>query len=122
MLRAGYPLSQVTEALCDRWKPGARLLPASDDRSETHVVITDPDRLPEDFRPYIAGIRSETEELGQIVTNFLNFAKPTQLILAQIDMRAIVERAADDIRSEVQARGGGTTIHRLMTTPRTTRS
>jgi LPPG:FO 2-phospho-L-lactate transferase len=42
MLRAGYPLSEVTEALCDRWKPGARLLPASDDRSETHVVITDP--------------------------------------------------------------------------------
>jgi LPPG:FO 2-phospho-L-lactate transferase len=42
MLRAGYPLSQVTEALCDRWAPGARLLPASDDRSETHVVITDP--------------------------------------------------------------------------------
>jgi LPPG:FO 2-phospho-L-lactate transferase len=43
MLRAGYPLSQVTEALCDRWKPGARLLPVSDDRSETHVVITDPE-------------------------------------------------------------------------------
>lgn len=43
MLRAGYPLSQVTEALCGRWNPGARLLPASDDRSETHVVITDPD-------------------------------------------------------------------------------
>lgn len=43
MLRAGYPLSQVTEALCARWSPGARLLPASDDRSETHVVVTDPD-------------------------------------------------------------------------------
>ena len=42
MLRAGYPLSDVTAALCDRWQPGARLLPASDDRSETHVVITDP--------------------------------------------------------------------------------
>ncbi len=42
MLRAGYPLSEVTEALCARWKPGARLLPASDDRSETHVVVTDP--------------------------------------------------------------------------------
>ncbi|MBV9516195.1 MAG: 2-phospho-L-lactate transferase [Mycobacteriaceae bacterium] len=42
MLRAGYPLSQVTEALCRRWSPGAALLPASDDRSETHVVITDP--------------------------------------------------------------------------------
>src|SRR3546814_10881218 len=35
MLRAGYPLSDVTEALCKRWSPGARLLPASDDRSET---------------------------------------------------------------------------------------
>jgi len=42
MLRAGYPLSQVTEALCARWSPGAHLLPASDDRCETHVVITDP--------------------------------------------------------------------------------
>lgn len=43
MLRAGYPLSQVTEALCGRWSPGATLLPASDDRCETHVVVTDPD-------------------------------------------------------------------------------
>ncbi len=42
MLHAGYPLSQITTALCDRWQPGARLLPASDDRCETHVVITDP--------------------------------------------------------------------------------
>jgi len=42
MLRAGYPLSQITTALCDRWQPGARLLPASDDRCETHAVITDP--------------------------------------------------------------------------------
>src|SRR5262245_47773955 len=75
-----------------------------------YARLMEPERLPEDFRPYITGIRSETEELGQIVTNFLNFAKPTQLTLAVIDMRAIVERAADDIRSEVQARGGELTI------------
>ncbi|GLZ54840.1 2-phospho-L-lactate transferase [Actinomycetospora sp. NBRC 106378] len=43
MLRAGYPLSQVTEALCNRWRPGVTLVPASDDRIETHVVIDDPD-------------------------------------------------------------------------------
>ncbi|GFG72908.1 2-phospho-L-lactate transferase [Mycobacterium botniense] len=42
MLRAGYPLSQVTAALCDRWQPDARLLPTSDDPCETHAVITDP--------------------------------------------------------------------------------
>jgi LPPG:FO 2-phospho-L-lactate transferase len=40
MLRAGYPLSQVTEALCKRWQPGARLLPVTDDRSETHVIVS----------------------------------------------------------------------------------
>src|SRR5690606_40697487 len=36
---AGYPLSAITEALCDRWKPGVALLPMSDDRVETHVVV-----------------------------------------------------------------------------------
>ncbi|GAA2254004.1 MULTISPECIES: 2-phospho-L-lactate transferase [Kitasatospora] len=41
MLTADYSLSQVTEALCVRWKPGVRLLPMSDDRVETHVKITD---------------------------------------------------------------------------------
>jgi LPPG:FO 2-phospho-L-lactate transferase len=39
MLNAGYPLSAVTEALCVRWQPGVRLLPATDDRLETHVVV-----------------------------------------------------------------------------------
>ena len=42
MLRAGYPLSQVTTALCDRWRPGVTLIPASDARIETHVVVDDP--------------------------------------------------------------------------------
>ncbi len=44
MLDAGYPLGQVTAALCDRWglgDLGVRLLPMSDDRVETHVVIDD---------------------------------------------------------------------------------
>ncbi|MFI1384944.1 2-phospho-L-lactate transferase [Embleya sp. NPDC020886] len=44
MLGAGYPLSAVTEALCARWRPGVRLVPMSDDRVETHVVIDDPDK------------------------------------------------------------------------------
>jgi LPPG:FO 2-phospho-L-lactate transferase len=42
MLDAGYPLSDVTAALCDRWKPGVRLLPMSDERCETHVVVDRP--------------------------------------------------------------------------------
>ncbi len=39
MLAAGYPLSAVTDALCDRWRPGVRLLPMTDDRVETHIVV-----------------------------------------------------------------------------------
>jgi LPPG:FO 2-phospho-L-lactate transferase len=47
MLEAGYPLSAVTAALSKRWlaslRPPVRLLPMSDDRVETHIVIEDED-------------------------------------------------------------------------------
>lgn len=39
MLEAGFPLSDVTAALCRRWQPGVTLLPMTDDRCETHVVV-----------------------------------------------------------------------------------
>jgi LPPG:FO 2-phospho-L-lactate transferase len=39
MLDAGFSLSDVTAALCTRWQPGATLVPMSDDRCETHVVV-----------------------------------------------------------------------------------
>ena len=44
MLDAGYPLSEVTTALCSRWLASdarLRLLPMTDDRVETHVTIAD---------------------------------------------------------------------------------
>ncbi|WP_435204771.1 2-phospho-L-lactate transferase [Micromonospora sp. bgisy143] len=40
MLNGGYPLSAVTEALASRWQPGVRLLPATDDRLETHAIVS----------------------------------------------------------------------------------
>jgi LPPG:FO 2-phospho-L-lactate transferase len=42
LLASGQPLSAVTEVLCRRWRPGVRLLPMSDDRVETHVVLAGP--------------------------------------------------------------------------------
>jgi LPPG:FO 2-phospho-L-lactate transferase len=39
LLASGQPLSAVTAALCQRWQPGVRLLPMSDDPIETHVVL-----------------------------------------------------------------------------------
>jgi LPPG:FO 2-phospho-L-lactate transferase len=46
MLGQGRTLSQVTAALCERWRlpdMSVRLLPMTDDRVETHVEIDDPD-------------------------------------------------------------------------------
>jgi LPPG:FO 2-phospho-L-lactate transferase len=63
MLDAGYPLSQVTEALCRRWEPGVRLLPMTDDRVETHVAVADADspsgRRVVHFQEYWIKLRAE---------------------------------------------------------------
>ena len=42
LLAEGKPLSEVTRVLCERWQPGIRLLPMSDDTIETHVYLDDP--------------------------------------------------------------------------------
>jgi signal transduction histidine kinase len=71
-----------------------------------YARLIDRTALPESFRPHLDGIRQETEALGEVVTNFLNFAKPAQLAWSPSDLRAIVERAADEVRGDVRARGG----------------
>jgi LPPG:FO 2-phospho-L-lactate transferase len=40
LLAEGLPLSAVTRELCQRWSPGIRLLPMSDDRVETRVKVS----------------------------------------------------------------------------------
>lgn len=72
--------------------------------------LFDLNALPEAYRPYVEGIRAETESLGQIVTNFLNFARPAQLILGDVDIRAICDRAADELRAEARGLGGDITV------------
>jgi len=62
--------------------------------------------LPESYRPYVEGIRAETESLSQVVTNFLNFARPAQLTLTDVDLRGICERAAEEVRADARALGG----------------
>jgi LPPG:FO 2-phospho-L-lactate transferase len=39
MLRGGAGLAAVTERLCERWQPGVRLLPMTEDEVETHIAI-----------------------------------------------------------------------------------
>jgi signal transduction histidine kinase len=64
------------------------------------------DALPEQFRPYVQGIRAETESMREVVTNFLNFAKPDQPTLSPVDLGAVAERAADDLRADARALAG----------------
>jgi signal transduction histidine kinase len=72
--------------------------------------LLDLDALPETYRPYVEGIRAEAESLGQVVTNFLNFAKPAQLTTSRVDLRTICERAAEELRAEARTLGGDITV------------
>ncbi|MFE5570030.1 2-phospho-L-lactate transferase [Amycolatopsis japonica] len=93
MLRAGYPLSQVTEALCDRWQPGVRLLPMSDDRVETHVVIDDPEdpdqRKAIHFQEWWVRYRSEPKA-HSIIAVGADEAKPAPGVLDAIAAADVV--------------------------------
>lgn len=66
--------------------------------------------LPDHYRQYVSGIRAEAESLSEVVTNFLNFARPAQLTLARVDLRAICDRAADEVRAEARTLGGDVTV------------
>ncbi len=72
--------------------------------------LFDLDALPAAYRPYVEGIRAETESLSQVVTNFLNFARPAQLTLSQVSLAAICQRAAEEVRGDVRALGGDVVV------------
>ncbi len=61
MLGSGKPLSAVTAALCERWQPGVTLLPMTDDRVETHVVIEEPVEIGEPVEIEETGVIDETD-------------------------------------------------------------
>jgi LPPG:FO 2-phospho-L-lactate transferase len=85
MLDAGYPLSAVTEALCARWRPGVRLLPMSDDRVETHVVIEDAEgRRAIHFQEWWVRLHAEAPALS-IAAVGADGAKPAPGVLEAIE-------------------------------------
>jgi two-component system sensor histidine kinase HydH len=59
--------------------------------------LLDPQSLPEQARTCVEGIRAETVALGEVVTNFLKFARPERLALAPVDLRSVIVRAVDDL-------------------------
>jgi signal transduction histidine kinase len=65
--------------------------------------LIDVDALTPKYRPYVEGIRQETDALGRVVTNFLGFARPENIALSRVDLASVVRRAADDLRYELPA-------------------
>ena len=93
MLEAGYPLSAVTAALCRRWQPGVALLPMSDDRVETHVVVEDPEepsgRRAVHFQEYWVRLRAEVPAQA-VVPVGLDDATPAPGVVEAIEGADVV--------------------------------
>ncbi|RPJ84250.1 MAG: PAS domain-containing protein [Acidobacteria bacterium] len=68
--------------------------------------LVDLELLPAAQAPYVQAIRDETDALGRVVANFLNFARPVQLAFAPIQSGKLVEFARSELASEAKARGG----------------
>lgn len=62
--------------------------------------------LPPQDRKYVEGLRAETAALGEVVTNFLNFARPTQLAVTPVDLGQIAQRVAEELQADAVAQGG----------------
>lgn len=75
-----------------------------------YARLLDLNALPPAQRPYLEGLREGTQSLGEIVTNFLNFARPIPFESSQLELDAVVERAADEFRAEARARGGDVVV------------
>jgi LPPG:FO 2-phospho-L-lactate transferase len=92
MIGAGYPLSAVTEALCTRWQPGVRLLPMTDDRVETHVLIDSPEgegRKAVHFQEYWVRLRASVPAHA-VVPVGAEQAKPAPGVLEAISEADVV--------------------------------
>jgi PAS domain S-box-containing protein len=96
-------LGELTAGLAHEFRNGLATI-------HGYARIIDLESLPPTQRTYVQGLRQETDALGEIVTNFLNFARPTQLALAPVDLRQIAERVADEIRGEVERRQGTVSV------------
>ncbi len=69
-----------------------------------------PEDLQSEYRPYLEGIRQGTADLREVVDKFLGFARPAQLAVSTVSLKKLVDRAADEIRGEVQKRGGAVSV------------
>ena len=96
-------LGELTAGLAHEFRNGLATI-------HGYAHMLNPSSLPSTEAACVAGIRQETDALGAIVTNFLNFAKPVQLSGGSVDLGNVVERVAEEYRAEAERQGGAITI------------
>jgi LPPG:FO 2-phospho-L-lactate transferase len=77
MLRAGAGLAAATQRLCERWQPGVRLLPMTEDEVETHIAI------------------DRTSAGGDGDLDVIHFQEYWIRLRAQVAVRDVIIRGAD---------------------------
>jgi LPPG:FO 2-phospho-L-lactate transferase len=83
LLSEGQPLSAVTRRLCERWQPGVTLLPMTDDRVETHVVLGGEDGRTVHFQEWWVRLHAAVPAAEIIATGAAE-ARPAPGVLAAI--------------------------------------
>jgi PAS domain S-box-containing protein len=78
--------------------------------------LIDREQLPATQRTYVDGIRQETDALGQIVTNFLNFARPAELAAVPVALGDLAGRVAEEVRPDIVRLGGQVTVEGVWAT------
>jgi len=76
--------------------------------------LLDPATLPDQARTCVEGIRAETTSLGEVVTNFLRFARPEQMTMAPVELRSVLMSAIKDVpgaSEAVQLEGNFATVN-----------
>jgi PAS domain S-box-containing protein len=92
-------LGELTAGLAHEFRNGLATI-------HGYARLMDLEQLPPNQRTYLQSVRAETDSLGAIVTNFLNFARPTQLAVTPVDVGDVIGRVAEDVRADAEAQGG----------------
>ena len=92
-------LGELTAGLAHEFRNGLATI-------HGYARLIDPAQVPAPYAAYVQAIRDETDSLGRVVGNFLNFARPVQPALAPVDIGELVARTLDELRPDIGARGG----------------
>lgn len=89
-------LGELTAGLAHEFRNGLATI-------HGYARLLDPAVLPEPHGAYAEGIRRETQTLGDVVTRFLDFARPDKVTLQPLALELVVRRAVHDVDPDGQA-------------------